>query len=240
MMFLTLSDISKSYINIPVLNKVSFGLEAHKTLSILGKSGCGKSTLLKIIAGIEQQDTGSISLGGKVISDMRPNLRNIVYIFQEALLFPHMDVFENIAFGLRIRKEDPELVKDKVNEMLSNLELTEHMRKMPQQLSGGQKQRVAFGRALIIRPPLILLDEPFSSLDVETRCSMQLLYKKVAQLYQISALFVTHDLKEALIMGDQMAYMQDGKLKLYENKEQFINEEQTGVKNEINFWNSLN
>ena len=238
-MFLEVNNISKRYGSKSIFTDVSFVLPAHRTLSILGKSGCGKSTLLKIISGIELQDEGSIILQGKNISLLNPNQRNIVYLFQEALLFPHLNVYENIAFGLRIRKEKPAQIASKVDAMLQSLELTEHVLKMPHQLSGGQKQRVAFGRALIINPPLILLDEPFSSLDVEIRSSMQQLYKTIAKQFEINALFVTHDLKEALLMGDLISYMEGGKLEIYESKQQFINDPRTGVLNEITFWNEL-
>jgi ABC-type Fe3+/spermidine/putrescine transport system ATPase subunit len=238
-MFLEVNKISRSYGSKTVLNDVSFQLAAHGTLSILGKSGCGKSTLLKVISGIELHDSGSITLEEKDVSGLHPNKRNIVYLFQEALLFPHLNVTGNLAFGLRLRKESSARIKSKVDLMLQSLELTEHALKMPHQLSGGQKQRVAFGRALIINPPLILLDEPFSSLDVEIRASMQQLYKTVAKQFEITALFVTHDLKEALLMGDKISYMESGKLEIYESKQQFINDQRTGVQNEIAFWNEL-
>lgn len=238
-MFLELRHIAKKYSNKQVLQDVNCGLQAHHTLSILGKSGCGKSTLLKIIAGIEDAGSGSVILNGKDISSLASNQRNIVYLFQEPLLFPHLNVFENIAFGLRIRKLKAEEISCRVQEMLDSLGLTEHSKKMPHQISGGQKQRVAFGRALIINPPLILLDEPFSSLDVETRSQMQQLYKTIAAKFQITALFVTHDIKEALLMGDTIAYMEDGLLEIYANKKDFVNAAKTGVKNEIDFWNNL-
>jgi len=238
-MFLHLQHIQKGYGTQQVLNNVTVQLPAQQTLSILGRSGCGKSTLLKIIAGIEMADSGSIYLNTKDITHLKPAERNIVYLFQEALLFPNMNVFENISFGLRIRKKSEQEIKKQVNKMVESLSLGGHISKMPHQLSGGQKQRVAFGRALIIQPPLILLDEPFSNLDVETRTNMQGLYKQVAKQYSLTALFVTHDLKEALIMGDQMSYMQQGQLQLYQNKQDFMNDEKTGVKNELIFWNGL-
>jgi len=238
-MFLQINHIQKKYKDKQVIHDVSFGLQAHQTLSILGKSGCGKSTLLKIIAGIEEQDQGEVVLNGKNISNIKSNERNIVYLFQEPLLFPNLNVFENIAFGLRIRKMASADVLQKVEQMLTNLELTEHAKKMPHQISGGQKQRVAFGRALIINPPLILLDEPFSSLDVETRANMQQLYKTIAKKFNITALFVTHDLKEALLMGDQISYMDNGILEIFDSKKDFIEADKTGVKSEIDFWNNL-
>ncbi len=238
-MFLEIKNIQKTYNGQPVLKDISFDLPAYGTMSILGKSGCGKSTLLKIVAGLEQADHGSIVLQQKDMTSLPPQLRNIVYLFQEALLFPHLTVFENIAFGLRIRKVLPADIKQKVSAMAELLELTEHVSKMPHQLSGGQKQRVAFGRALILNPPLILLDEPFSSLDVEIRASMQELYKSVAKQFAITALFVTHDLKEALLMGDSISYMEQGSLQIFNSHQEFIQDSRMGVQNEINFWKGL-
>lgn len=238
-MFLQIDHITKAYEGKQVLRDVTFSIKEHKTLSILGKSGCGKSTLLKIIAGLELQETGTITLLEKNISILRPEERNIVYLFQEALLFPNMNVFENIAFGLRIRKFSQADIKTRVYSLVDSLQLTEHLQKMPGQLSGGQKQRVAFGRALIINPPLILLDEPFSSLDVETRTSMQQLYKDISRQFNITALFVTHDLKEALLMGDTISYMENGSLQVFDTREDFINSDRSEVKKEIAFWNTL-
>src|SRR6476661_2672680 len=155
-MFLSLQNIHKSFKGKRVIQDINLDLAEHQTLSILGKSGCGKSTLLKIIAGIETADTGKIMLKQQDISKLESNKRNIVYLFQEPLLFPNLNVFENIAFGLRIRNLASADIKLKVEQMLENLQLSTHSKKMPQQISGGQKQRVAFGRALIINPPLIL------------------------------------------------------------------------------------
>ncbi len=238
-MFLEVKNIAKTYGGKTVLQNVHFTTAEHTTLSILGRSGCGKSTLLKIIAGLEQQDAGNIILREKSIEKLPAYERNVVYLFQEPLLFPHLSVFENIAFGLRVRKLPEAEIKTKVAQTLESLELSAHSKKMPTQLSGGQKQRVAFGRALIINPPLMLLDEPFSSLDVEIRASMQELYKKIAKQFNITALFVTHDLKEALLMGDQISYMEAGALHVYADKQEFINDSRTGVKTEIAFWNQL-
>lgn len=238
-MYLTIKNISKNYGDRLVLQNISLQVVANTTISILGKSGCGKSTLLKIIAGIEQENNGQIILNATDITAKKPNERNIVYLFQEALLFPHLNVFENVAFGLRIRKENNERIHKKVNQLLQQLGIESEAKKMPHEISGGQKQRVAFGRALIINPPLILLDEPFSSLDVETRATMQQLYKSIAATYNITALFVTHDLKEALVMGDSIAYMENGHLTIYNNRLDFINDMTTGVQNEISFWNNL-
>ena len=239
-MYLSVKNICKSYGRKSVLSNVSLEVEANSTISILGKSGCGKSTFLKIVAGLEKEDSGQIFLDKKNITGKKPNERNIVYLFQEALLFPHLSVFENIAFGLRVRKENKESINIKVTDLLQQLGIESEAKKFPEQLSGGQKQRVAFGRALIINPPLILLDEPFSNLDVETRTSMQKLYKIIATTYDITALFVTHDLKESLIMGNKIAYMENGSLTVYKDRSAFLNDIKTGVKGEIDFWNTLN
>lgn len=239
-MYLQLKNISKSYGAVNIIKNISLDVQANSTISILGKSGCGKSTLLKIIAGLEKENSGKIFLNDTDITYQKPNERNIVYLFQEALLFPHLSVFENIAFGLRIRKVNKELIHTKVTTLLQQLGIENQASKYPDQISGGQKQRVAFGRALIINPPLILLDEPFSNLDVETRKSMQNLYKQIAETYSITALFVTHDLKESLIMGDKIAYMENGNLTVYNDRSAFINDLKTGVKGEIDFWNTLN
>lgn len=238
-MFLELINITKQYNDKTILKDVSFSVDSQSTLSILGKSGCGKSTLLKIIAGLESVSNGSINLNSSNITNSSPNNRNIVYLFQEALLFPHLNVYENIAFGLHLRKVPSELIKVKVAEMLYNLELVNEAKKNTSELSGGQKQRVAFGRALIINPPLLLLDEPFSSLDNEVRSNMQQLFKKMAAQYKCTAIFVTHDIKEALIMGDNIAYMENGGLEIFKTKKDFINDKRTGVTNEIIFWNNL-
>jgi ABC-type sugar transport system ATPase subunit len=237
--FLKIENISKNFDKVEILKEVNASLNAFSTLSILGRSGSGKTTLLKVMAGLIPQDSGSIILGGKSMNDVSPHLRNIVYLYQEDLLFPHLNVYENIAFGLRIKKIPEQEIKSKVEEMIVNLELQGQEHKMPTQISGGQRQRVSFGRAIIINPKLLLLDEPFGSLDVETRNTMQLLFKHLAHQYKITSLFVTHDLKEAYLMGDKLAYMKNGNLKLYQSKEDFIADKSTGMHDEINFWQNL-
>ncbi|MBA3832458.1 MAG: ABC transporter ATP-binding protein [Chthoniobacterales bacterium] len=237
--FLEVRNLAKAFKHEPVLRRVSLALQAHQTLSVLGRSGCGKTTLLKIIAGLVEPDAGDLYLEGARLNEIAPQRRNIVYLYQEALLFSHLNVFENIAFGLRLRKVPNETVKTKVGEMLESLELGAHRRKRPEQLSGGQRQRVAFGRALIISPALMLLDEPFSNLDAEIRTSMQQLFKQVARRFSITSIFVTHDLKEALIMGDRMAQMSAGELRSFASKEEFVHDPATGVATELGFWDAL-
>jgi ABC-type Fe3+/spermidine/putrescine transport system ATPase subunit len=231
--------IFKNFSDKLVLNDLTFEVNPFETLSILGKSGCGKTTMLKIISGLEECDNGEVFFDQKKGSELIPSQRNTVYLYQEALLFPHLNVFENIAFGLKLRKVNSKIIELKTTGMIRELELCGHEKKMPNQLSGGQKQRVAFGRALIIEPRLLLLDEPFGNLDAETRASMQQLFKRMAMEHQITSLFVTHDLKEAIKMGDRIAYMESGRLKVYNCIEEFRNDPRTGFKEEIEFWKLL-
>lgn len=237
-MFLEVERIIKRFRHEQVLKELSFTLSERQMLSILGKSGSGKTTLLKIIAGLETADSGVIKVENKVMNDVPPHRRNIVYLYQEPLLFPHLNVFENVAFGLRLRKEKDVMIRQKVLEMLEELELSDQAMKMPTQLSGGQRQRVAFGRALIINPKMLLLDEPFGALDTETRQTMQVLLKKITVLHRITSIFVTHDLKEAIQMGDDIGMMEKGKLEIYKDKKDFINQNEN-VKGEIDFWRNL-
>ncbi|PKP26920.1 MAG: sulfate ABC transporter ATP-binding protein [Bacteroidetes bacterium HGW-Bacteroidetes-2] len=237
--FLTIQHLYKTFGKETVLQDINLTLDKNTVLSLLGSSGSGKTTLLKIIAGIETADKGNIFLEGNNISDQKPQERHIVYLYQEALLFPHLNAFENIAFGLRLQKMNESLITEKVHLMLKNIEMTKHAKKMPPQLSGGQKQRISFGRAMIIEPKLLLLDEPFGALDASTRSKMQELFKTLAHNMNLSALFVTHDLKEAIVMGDQIGKIQKGQLVQYETKNEFFNDAFSGVQKEIDFWKSI-
>lgn len=236
---LHIENLSKSFGNERVLTDVNLHLAQNKVLSLLGSSGSGKTTLLKIIAGLEAADGGNIFSQGEEISAQKPQQRNMVYLYQEALLFPHLTVYENVAFGLRIRQKDTLKIDQKVREMLTITEMEEHAHKMPQQLSGGQKQRVAFARAVVIEPKLLLLDEPFGALDAQTRQLMQQLFLNLTQTLGLSALFVTHDLKEAILMGDQIGKIDKGRLKLYPDKAAFFEDAASGVQEEIDFWKEI-
>lgn len=235
MEFLDVQNIRKSFGDTNVLNGISFTLAEHQTLAILGRSGCGKTTLLKIIAGL-QKGEGEVVLKGKTVSTLPPQEREAVYLYQESLLFPHLDIWENVAFGLKLRKLPPQEIKNRTEAMLVGLDLTAQARKMPQTLSGGQKQRVSFGRALIIRPSLMLLDEPFGALDAETRTQMQQLYRQMAAEHRITAVFVTHDLKEAILMGNKLGFMEQGRLHIYDELNEFSADVRTGMQQEIDFW----
>lgn len=231
--------IQKSFGKAQILQDIHFSLQENKTLSILGKSGCGKTTLLKIMAGLETADEGNFEIDGTQMLQLKPQNRGVVYLSQEPLLFPHLDVFENIAFGLRLQKEDNKTVTARVEKMLVELGLESQGRKRPEALSGGQKQRAAFGRAAIIRPKVLLLDEPFGSLDNETRAEMQELFVHLRQVEKITSLFVTHDLREALTMGDQFGRMQAGVLDLFEDQNAFLASADPGIEGELNFWRNI-
>jgi putrescine transport system ATP-binding protein len=237
--FLVVSRLSKSFGREKVLQEVSFDLAERQTLSVLGRSGCGKTTLLKSLAGLHELDQGSVHRRGQDITAVPVEKRDIVYLYQEPLLFPHLSVFENVAFGLRLRKVEGAKIDREVTHMLASLDLLDQRDKATQGLSGGQRQRVSFGRALIVNPSLLLLDEPFSSLDAETRTQMQALFKRVAAEYAITAIFVTHDLKEALLVGDAFATIRAGQLRAYASREEFIDDPESGVRQEAVFWRSL-
>lgn len=238
-MFLEVKKIVKSFGTEEVVKDLSFSLAAHQTLSILGKSGCGKTTLLKILGGLVAPDRGEVLMEGASILGKTPQELSIVYLYQEDLLFPHLSVFENIAFGLRIKKLPGTEIGERVAHMIHSLELESQAKKMPHQLSGGQRQRVSFGRAIITNPSMLLLDEPFGSLDAGTREKMQSFFKRIAKEYDITSLFVTHDLKEAILMGDQIGYMRQGLLEVYPDRQAFINDPKTGVVEELKFWGRL-
>ena len=237
--FLTVRGLAKTFDAERVLDDLDLELTRCQTLAVLGRSGCGKTTLLKILAGLCAPDAGSVCLGGRTLDGLPPQARGVVYLYQEPLLFPHLDVFENIAFGLRLRRIPAATLRGRVEEMLAALELEGHARKRTAQLSGGQRQRVAFGRALIVNPTLLLLDEPFGNLDVEIRGQMQRLFQGVARRFAITSLLVTHDLKEALLMGDRLALLRAGRLTSYASREAFVADPETGASAERAFWTGL-
>ena len=236
---LTVNNLTKAFGGQPVLRATSFALDRGEVLAVLGRSGCGKTTLLKILAGLDAPDSGAVLLDGHDLLPMPPNERQLVYLYQEPLLFPHLTVFENVAFGLRIRPVAPAEIKRRVAEMLAELDLGPHAHKAPHQLSGGQRQRVSFGRALIIRPRLLLLDEPFGNLDAQTRAEMQQLFLRVSRQHQITSLFVTHDSREALTVGTRFAYLDRGALTSFAGVREFVQDPRTNIAAELTFWESI-
>jgi ABC-type Fe3+/spermidine/putrescine transport system ATPase subunit len=236
---LDVNNIDKSFGPERVLRSVSCGIETGSTLSILGPSGCGKTTLLRIIAGHESCDGGAIVLNGMDLRDIPPEERGIVYLSQQALLFPHLTVEGNVDFGLRIRGVPEDERRIRVQDILERIGMQEHAEKRVAQLSGGQQQRVAFARAIVIRPAVVLLDEPFGSLDSQTRTTMQDLYIGISRSLPLTSLFVTHDLREALRVGNRFSTLDCGRLTVWESKDQFVTDERSGAAAEVAFWKDI-
>ena len=210
----TFTHISKTYPkrDAPVLDDFSLDVECGELVSLLGPSGIGKSTLLKLIAGIERPDAGDIHFDGESILPIAPNQREAVFMFQKAYLFPFLNVGENIAFGLKVKGFSPGERQTKVAEMLDLIGLPGIENRRPNELSGGEQQRVALARSLVIRPKVLLLDEPFNSLDRPVRLSLQEAVRNIQRELDITTILVTHDLDEAMAMSDRMALMMNGKV----------------------------
>ncbi len=204
------SGISKSFGDFKALKDVSLEIKKGEFFSLLGPSGCGKTTLLRVIAGFEDPDAGSVSIDGREVSGLPPDKRRCNTVFQSYALFPHLTVFENVAFPLRIRRVPNRLVRELVMRHLSLVQLEAHSDKKPSMLSGGQKQRVAIARALINEPSVLLLDEPLSALDAKLRQHMLLELDAIHDKVGITFIYVTHDQQEALSVSDRIAVMNQG------------------------------
>ncbi|MEG0250533.1 MAG: ABC transporter ATP-binding protein [Peptostreptococcus sp.] len=210
---LEMKSINKKYRNNIVLNKMNISVTSGERLSILGPSGCGKSTMLGIMAGIVDDFEGDIFLDGINISNLPSNKRNIVIVSQENLLFPHMNVYDNIGFGLKVRKKEKSFVEKKVKVLLEEIGLKGYENKKVNKLSGGEKQRVALARALAVEPEILLLDEAYSSLDTHLREKMRDLTIKLQKKHSITTILVTHDKQEALLFSNRVGVMLDGEIK---------------------------
>jgi spermidine/putrescine transport system ATP-binding protein len=209
---LRIENLSKDYDGFLAVDNVSLTIQPGELYSFLGPSGCGKTTLLRMIAGFEIPRTGRIYLGGQDITDLPPYKRPVNTIFQNYSLFPHMNVFDNVAFGLRIKKVPKTEIKDRVRKMLTLVKMEDQAAKYPSQLSGGQKQRIAIARALINEPKLLLLDEPLAALDLKLRQHMLIELMNIHDAVGITFIYVTHDQSEAMSISDRMAVMQNGNI----------------------------
>lgn len=233
---LQVRDLSVHYAGTSILYGVSFHVSKGNTLVLLGESGCGKTTLLRGIAGLISLTSGEVQLDGRAVQHLEARHRGIIYLDQEPLLFEHLNVAQNIGFALKIQKTPKAEIERRTSQMLAFLELTDHAGKYEHQLSGGQKQRVAFARAILARPQLLLLDEPFCSLDAKTRGQMQTLFAQLSRQFALTSVFVTHDVKEAVSVGHQFGRLSHGRLHEYVDRHAFMIDEATGVPEEIRFW----
>ncbi|MGL5021618.1 MAG: ABC transporter ATP-binding protein [Mycoplasmatales bacterium] len=209
---LTIKDVSKKYENSETLSVKDFNIEVKKGefIAFVGPSGCGKSTTLRMIAGLEEITSGEISIGDKVINEEHPKNRDIAMVFQNYALYPHMTVFENISFGLEMKKVPKKEIKEKVEWAADVLSLTEYLTRLPKDLSGGQRQRVALGRAIVRNPSVFLMDEPLSNLDAKLRVHMRNEITKLHKKLDATTVYVTHDQIEAMTMADRIVVMKDG------------------------------
>ena len=205
-----LKQICKSFDDMTVLKNLDLTIEEEEFLTLLGPSGCGKTTILRIIGGFEEPDSGQVLFEGKDITKIPPHLRPINTVFQQYALFPHMNVEENVGFGLRMKGVNKEEIKKRVERMLKLVNLAGYGKRRVDQLSGGQKQRIAIARALVNEPEVLLLDEPLGALDMKLRKEMQLELKRMQQELGITFIFVTHDQEEALTMSDRIVVMNEG------------------------------
>jgi len=207
---ISLNNIKKSYGDVDVIKGVGMEISDGEFMVIVGPSGCGKSTLLRMVAGLEAITSGEISIGGRVVNDLEPAERDIAMVFQNYALYPHMSVYKNMAYGLKIQKIPEAEIRNRVNRAAEILELGDYLDRSPRQLSGGQRQRVAMGRAIVREPAVFLFDEPLSNLDAKLRVQMRLEIKKLQETLGITAIYVTHDQVEAMTLGHRLAVVNSG------------------------------
>lgn len=218
---LQLRQIRKSFDNTEVLKGIDLEVAQGEFITLLGASGCGKTTTLRIIAGLELPDAGQVILEGQDITNREPNKRDVNTVFQNYALFPHMNVADNVGYGLKIRKVPKAEIAERVKQALRLVQLEEYGKRMPDQLSGGQRQRIAIARAVINEPKVLLLDEPLGALDLKLRRQMQLELKRLQKQLGITFIYITHDQEEAINMSDRIGVMHEGIL------------EQLGTPNEV-------
>ncbi len=211
-MYVELKNINKTFGDYKASDNVNFGIEKGKLIGLLGPSGSGKTTILRMIAGLENPDSGEIVIDGKVVNDIPASKRGIGFVFQNYALFRYMTVFDNIAFGLKIQKKSKKFIMKRVNELVKLIGLEGLEKRYPSQLSGGQKQRVAFARALAPNPNLLLLDEPFAAIDAKVRQELRSWLKDMIERLGVTSIFVTHDQSEAIEVADEIIITNKGRI----------------------------
>ncbi|MGA7278756.1 MAG: sn-glycerol-3-phosphate ABC transporter ATP-binding protein UgpC [Desulfocapsaceae bacterium] len=203
-------NLKKSYGKVAVIHGISMDIDNGELIVVVGPSGCGKSTLLRMVAGLEKITEGTVTIGERVVNDLEPRERDIAMVFQNYALYPHMSVFNNMAYGLKIAGVDKQEIKQRVGEAAHLLELEPFLKRKPRQLSGGQRQRVAMGRAIVRKPAVFLFDEPLSNLDAKLRVQMRMEIKTLQRNLAVTSLYVTHDQVEAMTLADRMIVMHNG------------------------------
>jgi len=206
----TLTDVTKMFDDVTAVNKANLEIRDKEFLVLVGPSGCGKTTTLRMVAGLEEITSGTIEIGDTVVNDVPPKDRDIAMVFQNYALYPHMDVYNNMAFGLKLRKFPKDEINRRVNDAAAILGIENLLDRKPKQLSGGQRQRVALGRAIVREPKVFLMDEPLSNLDAKLRVQMRTELSKLHDRLQTTVIYVTHDQTEAMTMGDRIVVLRDG------------------------------
>lgn len=227
MALLELKDITGGYGKNIILRDLNLQVERGQFVSLLGSSGCGKTTTLRLIAGFSSPDSGSILFDGRDITHVPLHKRNFGFVFQSYALFPHMTVFDNVAFGLKMRRVSKEETRQRVMDMLALVDLTGFEKRYPREMSGGQRQRVALARAMVIRPDLMLFDEPLSNLDAKLRVKMRVEIRRIQQELGFTAIYVTHDQEECFAISDQVAIMNKGVIEQMDTPAHIFNSPKT-------------
>jgi multiple sugar transport system ATP-binding protein len=207
-----LNNIVKAYGALQVVHGIDLEVQEQEFVVLVGPSGCGKSTTLRMIAGLEEISDGELTIDGRLVNRVAPKDRDVAMVFQNYALYPHLNVAENIAFGLRIRKESAQVIKDSIEEVAGILGLKDYLERRPADLSGGQRQRVAMGRAIVRRPKVFLFDEPLSNLDAKLRTQMRAEIKRLHKRLGVTSIYVTHDQVEAMTLADRIVVMNDGRI----------------------------
>ena len=205
-----IDKINKYFGNVHVIKDVSLEIKSQSFTVLVGPSGCGKSTMLRMIAGLEEINSGTISIDGKVVNNLPPKERNIAMVFQSYALYPHMTVFDNMAFGLKLEKRSNDEINDRVQEAARILQIQDYLKRKPKQLSGGQRQRVAIGRAITRKPKVFLFDEPLSNLDAALRVQMRVELAKLHDQLNATMIYVTHDQTEAMTLANDIVVLDEG------------------------------